>query len=162
MADRPVGRRRFYDEVDPAPETDRGDDGAAHAPVELADPDAAAGRGPAEDANEHTALPPRVESWRRRSATGAMLTGFAFGLQQVFEPERKEPAIMMETSGVPPRDLPVEADLEAATSRRSVVKIRPWLLDEDLEEGGSGAGRTGATGIAPRARRPRRLRRRRR
>ncbi len=161
MADRPVGRRRFHDEVDPAPETDHG--GAeVGAPEDHLALDAAAGHGPEGDASEHTALPPRVESWRRRSATGAMLTGFAFGLQQVFEPERKEPAIMMETSGVPPRDLPVEADLEAATSRRSVVKIRPWLLEEDLEEGGAGSDRSGATGIAPRARRPRRLRRRRR
>jgi hypothetical protein len=86
----------------------------------------------------HTALPPKVESWRKRSATGAILTGFALGLQQVFEPERKEPAIVQETSGEPPRDLPVEAELEGVVGRRSVVRIRPWLLDEeavDAEEG---------------------------
>ena len=59
-----------------------------------------------------TGLPDRVEKWRRNSATGAVLTAFAFGLQQVFEPERKEPAIVMQTSGDPPKDLPVEAQLE--------------------------------------------------
>lgn len=75
----------------------------------------------------HTALPPKVEAWRKRSATGAILTGFAFGLQQVFEP-KEEPAVIMETSGDPPRDLPVEADLEYGRPRHSVVNIRPWLL----------------------------------
>ncbi len=76
-----------------------------------------------------TALSPKVEAWRKRSATGAILTGFAFGLREALEPERKEPAIIMETSGDPPRDLPVEADLEDHRPRRSVVNIRPWLLE---------------------------------
>jgi hypothetical protein len=75
-----------------------------------------------------TALPPKVDAWRRRSATGAILTGFAMGLQQVFGKEREEPAIVMQTSGDPPRDLPVEADVEQARPRQSVVNIRPWLL----------------------------------
>jgi len=78
-----------------------------------------------------TALSPRVEAWRKRSATGAILTGFAFGLREALEPERKEPAIVMETSGDPPGDLPVEAHLEdALRPRESVVHIRPWLLDD--------------------------------
>ncbi|MGH9115454.1 MAG: hypothetical protein ACRDWW_06435, partial [Acidimicrobiales bacterium] len=75
----------------------------------------------------HTALPPRVEAWRKRSATGAILTGFALGLQEVLEPKREEPAIVMQTSGDPPRDLPVEADFEHLRPRQSVVTLRPWL-----------------------------------
>jgi hypothetical protein len=82
-----------------------------------------------------TALPRRVETWRRRSATGALLTGFALGLREVLEPERDEPAIMLETSGTPPKDLPVEADLDDAPPRRSVVRIRPWLLHAGGAEG---------------------------
>lgn len=70
----------------------------------------------------------RFEAWRRRSATGALLTGIALGLQQVFEPERKEPNIVLETSGQPPRDLPVEAELDQLLPRETVVKVRPWLL----------------------------------
>ena len=81
-----------------------------------------------DDDDPHTALPGRVEAWRRRSATGAILTGFALGLQQVFEPKRDEPAVIMETSGDPPRDLPVEADFEYGRPRQSVVNVRPWLL----------------------------------
>ena len=57
------------------------------------------------------------------------MTAFAFGLQQVFEPERKEPAIMLETSGTPPSDLPVDAELDGLTAKQSVVRIRPWLLE---------------------------------
>jgi hypothetical protein len=79
---------------------------------------------------EEPHTPGRVEQWRRRSATGAVLSAFAFGLKEALEPERKEPAIVMQTSGVPPEDLPVEAQLEQLGPGRSVVRIRPWLLDE--------------------------------
>ena len=93
---------------------------------------AEAGEDPdAEDGETHTALPPKIEAWRKRSATGAILTGFALGLQQAFEPKRDDPAIIMETSGEPPKDLPVEADIEYGRPRHSVVNIRPWLLPAD-------------------------------
>ena len=84
-----------------------------------------------DDDEVHTALPGKVEAWRRRSATGAVLTGFALGLQQVFEPKKDEPSIIMQTSGEPPKDLPVEADFEYGRPRSSVVNIRPWLLPGD-------------------------------
>jgi hypothetical protein len=80
------------------------------------------------EAPRYTGLPDRVEKWRRNSATGAVLTAFAFGLQQAFEPERKEPAIIMQTSGDPPKDLPVEAQLEQLGPRQSSVTVRRWLL----------------------------------
>ncbi|HEX4864685.1 MAG TPA: hypothetical protein VFV02_11465 [Acidimicrobiales bacterium] len=86
---------------------------------------------PLDDDDVHTALPGKVEAWRRRSATGAVLTGFALGLQQVFEPKKDEPSIIMQTSGEPPKDLPVEADFEYGRPRSSVVNIRPWLLPGD-------------------------------
>jgi hypothetical protein len=124
-----------------------------------------------------SALPPAVERWRRRSATGAMLTGFAMGLREVIEPEHREPAIVLETSGAPPRDLAVEADLENLPPRQSVVKVRRWLLhDPDApgaetapgdvgpepaagaEKGESGAGPTGPTEIRQRRRPSRRNR----
>ena len=76
----------------------------------------------------HTGLPDRMEAWRRRSATGAVLTAFALGLQEALDPERKEPAIIMQTSGEPPKDLPVQAQLEQLGPRQSTVSVRPWLL----------------------------------
>jgi hypothetical protein len=75
-----------------------------------------------------TGLPNRLEAWRRRSATGAILTGFARGLQQVFEKEPERPSIIQTTSGDPPTDLPVEAEVELGRPRQSTVNIRPWLL----------------------------------
>lgn len=87
-------------------------------------------------AEEHTALPPKVEAWRRRSATGAILTGFALGLQEALEAPKEEPKVVMETSGDPPKDLPVEAEFEYGRPRQSVVSIRPWLIP-DPPAGGS-------------------------
>ena len=84
-------------------------------------------------------LPPKLERWRRRSAAGAIMTGFALGLQEVFEPDRKGPSIVQETSGDPPEDLPVDADLDGVTARDSVVRIRPWLL-ERTDGGASSIG----------------------
>jgi hypothetical protein len=95
------------------------------------------------DPNSHTALPPKVEAWRRRTATGAVLTGFALGFQQALGKEQEQPAIVMQTSGDPPKDLPVEADVEQGRPRHSVVSIRPWLLPgrpEDTESGTDDAG----------------------
>jgi hypothetical protein len=121
----PFGRLPTGDDEDVPAAGDRGSD-------DDFDPDA--GRegeveGQGEDAN-HTALPPKVDAWRRRSATGAVLTGFALGLQQALGKEQEQPAIVMQTSGDPPRDLPVEAEVEQGRPRQSVVNIRPWLLPE--------------------------------
>jgi hypothetical protein len=64
-----------------------------------------------------------------------MMTGFAMGLREVLETEHREPAIVLETSGVPPRDLAVEADLDNLPPRQSVVKVRRWLLEDTTEPG---------------------------
>jgi hypothetical protein len=93
------------------------------------------------DAGQQTALPPKVEAWRRRSATGAVLTGFALGLQQALGKEQEQPAIVMQTAGDPPTDLPVEAEVEQGRPRQSVVNIRPWLLPNRAEETEPDAGR---------------------
>jgi hypothetical protein len=80
----------------------------------------------------HTALPPRMESWRRRSAAGAILTGIGLGLKAALEPERDEPSIIVQTSGDLPSDLAVEAQLGGILPGDNVVKIRPWLLADDV------------------------------
>jgi hypothetical protein len=86
------------------------------------------------DEGTHTALPPRVESWRRRSVAGAVLTGFAFGLREALEPERQEAPIIVQVSGEPVDDLPVEAHLDDLQPSESVVTVRPWLLKEIADE----------------------------
>jgi hypothetical protein len=87
------------------------------------------------EAPRRTGLPDSVERWRQRSATGAVLTAFAFGLQQALETEKKEPAIIMVTSGEPPTDLPVEAQLEQLGPRQSSVRVRTWLLPGGADKG---------------------------
>ncbi|MGH9104287.1 MAG: hypothetical protein ACRDZX_00320 [Acidimicrobiales bacterium] len=98
----------------------------------------------------HTGLPDRAERWRMRSATGTVLSAVAFGLQEVFEPERNQPAIVMETSGDPPKDLPVEAQLRQLGPRQSSVTVRSWLLGNNLPGtatgGTEGSDTGGATG----------------
>ncbi len=98
------------------------------------------GAGPADhgDADDpevpHTALPPKMEAWRKRSAAGAILTGFALGLQQALETHREEPSIVVQTTGDLPDDLAVEADFEYGRPRQSVVSIRPWLLNDSADK----------------------------
>ena len=82
-----------------------------------------------EQGGPHTALPPRLEAWRRRSVAGALLTGIAFGLQEALEAKPEETAVVVQTSGDPPDDLPVEADLTGLRPEDKIVTIRPWLLD---------------------------------
>jgi hypothetical protein len=132
---------RDGDSPDPGEEVEAGPvNGHADDPDDFADLDELALTA-SEDTGEHealtadpddgpsSALPGKVEAWRKRSATGAVLTGIAFGLQQVFGKEREDPAIIQTTTGDPPRDLPVQAEVEHGRPRRSVVSIRPWLLE---------------------------------
>jgi hypothetical protein len=102
----------------------------------------------------NTALPPKIEAWRKRSAAGAILTGFALGLQEALETKRQDPSIVIQTSGDPPKDLPVEADFEYGRPRQSVVSIRPWLLEgtpgEPQAEAAGSPPDDGEAGPAPR------------
>jgi len=98
----------------------------------------------------HKGLPPRVESWRRRSALGAILTGFALGLKEALEPKRDEPSIVAQVSGEPVDDLPVAAHLDDMRPRDSIVTIRPWLLaDRPLAQPGAADSGPGSTTPQP-------------
>src|SRR5438309_10294601 len=81
-----------------------------------------------EDDEQHTALPPRVERWRKRSATGALLTGIAMGLKEALDPRVEEPAIVAQVPGQPVGDKPIDVHLDPRPDE-SVVVLRPWLLE---------------------------------
>jgi hypothetical protein len=46
--------------------------------------------------------PRRFDGWRRRSAIGAIATGVALGLKEIFQPSNIEPVITAEAPGDPP------------------------------------------------------------
>ena len=94
-------------------------------------PDASAG---APDSEAVTGRDPlRFNSWMKRSATGAVMTGIAVGLQQALELPRQEPAFVIEASGEPddpnrPIDLHFDPDSPAdsvAIVRRPPPKAPP-------------------------------------
>lgn len=69
-----------------------------------------------------------VERWRRRTASGALATAIAMGLQQVFQPALdRRPAIVLETAGEPySDDDPVVVDFEPDAPEGTTVLLRPW------------------------------------
>ena len=78
------------------------------------------------------ALPRRVESWRTRSATGAIATALAMGLQQVFEPEKRRPAAVAEAPSDPySEDDPITVDYIPDDAGGTTVHVKPWLLQKE-------------------------------
>lgn len=53
-----------------------------------------------------------VASWRRRSAMGAVLTGLALGLKEVFEPDDEAQIVVEVDDEGLPNDLPVQLFLD--------------------------------------------------
>jgi hypothetical protein len=54
----------------------------------------------------------KVSQWRRRSALGAVLTGMALGLQEVFDPEEERSIEIEVDADGEPLDLPVKLFLD--------------------------------------------------
>jgi hypothetical protein len=95
-----------------------GGDGVEGVPA----PDGAAGdqTGEAEPGYAEGKDPLRFNNWMKRSATGAVLTGIAVGLQQALEVPRKQPPFVIVASDEPddldgPIDLRFDPDSPADT-----------------------------------------------
>ena len=69
----------------------------------------------------------RVAKWRRRSATGVVLTGIALGLRDALELPEERPAMVQPVpsgdGGLDPIELYMDPDHPEAT----LAVIRPWL-----------------------------------
>lgn len=78
--------------------------------------------------------PPRVPPKKARTATGALLTGIALGLRDVFDPEKKKDpvAIEQEAPGEPEEPQQYEIRLRASP-RDSQAIYRPWVKQEGDE-----------------------------
>ncbi len=72
--------------------------------------------------------PARVAPKKARTATGALLTGIALGLRDVFDPERKHDtiAIEQEAPGEPEGPQRYEVKLNGSP-RDSQAVYRPWV-----------------------------------
>ena len=54
----------------------------------------------------------KLSAWSRRSAIGAVLTGMALGLQEVFDPEEERSIVIEVDADGEPLDLPVQMFLD--------------------------------------------------
>jgi hypothetical protein len=76
-----------------------------------------------DDADTHDSL--RFDRWRKRSATGAVLTGVALGLQHALDQPKQEAAIVVEAAGEPEDDdAPLVVRLDPDDPARTVAVVR--------------------------------------
>ena len=79
---------------------------------------------------------PRPPPKKARTATGALLTGIALGLRDVFDPEKKVDTIAIEQEAPAEPDEPQEYEIRLNGSPRDAQAIyRPWVNEEDDEAG---------------------------
>jgi hypothetical protein len=107
--------------------------------------------GDAGESTQRNALPPWLESWRRRSATGAVLTGIAFGVRDALEPDRESPAIVVPAPGAPPGPQTLELHLDDDRPEEAWAVVRPWLVTHRSEDAADTRpqGETRSGGAAP-------------
>ena len=80
---------------------------------------------PAEHEPPEGSDPLRFNTWMKRSATGAVLTGISLGLREALELKKNEPAIMIEASGEPEDpDNPIRLHFDPDDPRATVAVIR--------------------------------------
>jgi hypothetical protein len=117
-----VGSMGTPDSQDP---TGTGDDEPHDAPEAADDSDI----GDDLDVGEEPILPSsRVGRFQRNTSSGAVLTGIALGLRDIFDPTVKEEApIVQDAPGEPPNPRHVTADLDPDDPAASSVTVRPWL-----------------------------------
>jgi hypothetical protein len=66
--------------------------------------------------------------WRKRTASGAILTGIALGLQDALELPRERPAMVQPAPSEPEEDQPFELFLDRDHPEATVAVVRPWLF----------------------------------
>ena len=75
---------------------------------------------------------PRPPAKKARTATGALLTGIALGLRDVFDPEKKKDTIAIEQEAPGEPEGPQRYEIRLNSSPRDAQAIyRPWIDDEE-------------------------------
>lgn len=73
---------------------------------------------------------PSLPSWRKAPIATQFLAVSMLAMHDVFYGQREEPAIVIDASGDPPGDEPVDVHLDPEHPEESVVIIRPWLFEQ--------------------------------
>lgn len=69
-------------------------------------------------------VPARLVSWRRTSMVGAVMTGMAFGLRDVLEPQRREQVVIEVDADREADDGPIALGLDLEDPSRSWCVVR--------------------------------------
>jgi len=68
-----------------------------------------------------------VARWRKRTASGAVLTAVVLGLQEALSSPKDRPSIVQPAPAGPPND-PIDLYMDPDHPEATVAVIRPWLL----------------------------------
>lgn len=74
---------------------------------------------------------PRPPPRRARTATGALLTGIALGLREVFDPEKKKDTIAIEQEASEPEGAQAYEIRLNGSPRDAQAIYRPWVGEDD-------------------------------
>lgn len=69
-------------------------------------------------------LPSRLTTWSRSSLLGAIVSGFAFGIQEVLEPKQKDAIVIEVDADGEPHDLPIRLLLDPDDPSGSLCIVR--------------------------------------
>jgi hypothetical protein len=89
--------------------------------------EATASEGSSEKELPDTADPLRFNKWMKRSATGAVMSGIALGLQEALTIKKERPAFVMEAPGEPEDDeapIQLKFDPDDPTSTVAIIRRR--------------------------------------
>jgi hypothetical protein len=76
--------------------------------------------------------PLRFSNWMKRSATGAVMTGIAMGLQQALEPQNRQVPFVIEAKGEPEDpDRPIDLRFDPDSPADTVAIIRQPATGDD-------------------------------
>lgn len=79
---------------------------------------------------------PRPPAKRARTATGALLTGIALGLRDIFDPEKKRDSIAIEQEAPGEPEGPQRYEIRLNSSPRDAQAVyRPWVDGDDQPPG---------------------------
>jgi hypothetical protein len=125
-----------FDQADAGPDqaADQPADQAADQPADQAADDQPGDQADPDQADSDQSL--RFDRWRKRSAAGVMMSGIALGLQEALTLPRQDPPFVIQASGEPDAEGPIDLQFDPDDPSSTVAVIRPWLADPKTDRTG--------------------------